>query len=53
MFHTTRNTYIERMEGLKVSERTVKLLVGHARQSLTYGLCSKSQRVNLRRFEVD
>jgi len=48
-FHALRNTFIELMEGLEVAESTVKLLVGHKRQSMTYGHYSKGQRVNLRK----
>jgi hypothetical protein len=36
------------MEGQGVPESTVKLLVGHARQSMTFGHYSKGQRVELR-----
>jgi integrase len=48
VFHALRNTFIEAMEGAEVPESTIKLIVGHARQSLTYGLYSKGQRVPLR-----
>lgn len=49
-FHALRNTFIECMEGLEVLESTVKLLVGHERaDSITYGLYSKGQRVDLRK----
>ena len=48
-FHALRHTYIAMMEGLEVAESTVKLLVGHKRTSMTYGLYSKGQRVNLRK----
>ena len=37
------------MEAAEVLESTTKLIVGHARQSLTYGLYSKGQRVELRK----
>lgn len=47
-FHALRHTYIAMMEGLEVAESTTKLLVGHKRTSMTYGLYSKGQRVNLR-----
>ena len=36
------------MEGAGVSEPTVKLLIGHARTSLTFGHYSKGERVELR-----
>lgn len=48
-FHALRNTFITCMEGLEVPESTVKLLVGHQRQSMTYGHYSKGDRVNLRK----
>lgn len=47
-FHSLRNTFIEAMEGAEVTEATVKLLVGHKRASMTYGLYSKGARVDLR-----
>jgi hypothetical protein len=37
VFHSLRNTFIEVMEGSGVPESTVQLIVGHARQSLTFG----------------
>ncbi|MBN8991867.1 MAG: tyrosine-type recombinase/integrase [Rhizobiales bacterium] len=46
-FHALRNTFISYMEGLKVAESTVKLLVGHERVSMTYGHYSDGQRVDL------
>lgn len=48
-FHALRNTFITCMEGLEVPESTVKLLVGHRRQSITYGLYSKGDQVQLRK----
>ncbi len=48
-FHALRNTFISCMEGLEVPESTTKLIVGHARGSMTYGLYSQGQRVDLRR----
>lgn len=48
-FHALRNTFIEVIEGADVAESTTKLLVGHKRQSMTYGHYSKGQRVNLRK----
>ncbi len=36
VFHTLRNTFIACMEGHGVPESTCKLLVGHARESMTY-----------------
>ena len=47
-FHALRNTFIEVMEGADVPESTVKLIVGHKRQSMTFGHYSKGTRVNLR-----
>jgi integrase len=47
-FHALRNTFLELMEGVEVAESTAKLLVGHKRESMTYGHYSKGQRVNLR-----
>lgn len=49
VFHALRNTFIEAMEQAEVFEPTVKLIVGHARQSMTYGHYSKGQRVELRK----
>jgi integrase len=48
-FHALRNTFIEVMEAAEVPESTIKLIVGHARQSLTYGHYSKGQRVEPRK----
>ena len=39
-FHTLRNSFMTRCEAAGVPESTTKLLVGHSRQSLTYGLYS-------------
>jgi integrase len=47
-FHALRNTFIEAMEGADVPESTVKLLVGHKRESMTFGHYSKGTRVDLR-----
>ena len=47
-FHELRNTFIEAMEAAEVPESTTKLVVGHARASMTYGRYSKGQRVQLR-----
>jgi integrase len=47
-FHALRNTFTEVMEGADIPESTVKLIVGHKRQSMTYGRYSKGTRVNLR-----
>jgi integrase len=47
-FHALRNTFIAMMEGEEVPESTVKLLVGHARDSMTFGHYSKGERVKLR-----
>jgi integrase len=47
-FHELRNTFIEAMDAAEVAESTTKLIVGHARHSMTYGRYSKGQRVKLR-----
>lgn len=47
-FHAFRNTFIACMEGHGVAESTTKLLVGHKRESMTYGHYSKGERVKLR-----
>lgn len=47
-FHALRHTFTDMMEGQEVPESTVKLLIGHARESMTYGHYSKGQRVQLR-----
>uniref|UniRef100_E6VL19 Integrase family protein n=1 Tax=Rhodopseudomonas palustris (strain DX-1) TaxID=652103 RepID=E6VL19_RHOPX len=47
-FHAFRNTFIACMEGHEVPESTTKLLVGHKRESMTYGHYSKGERVKLR-----
>lgn len=47
-FHALRKTFIEVMEGAEVPVSTTSLIVGHARQSMTYGHYSKGQRVQLR-----
>jgi integrase len=47
-FHALRVTFTEVMEGAEVPESTVALLVGHARESMTYGHYSKGKRVQLR-----
>jgi integrase len=36
-FHTLRNAFMQRCEEAGVPESTAKLIVGHSRQSLTYG----------------
>jgi integrase len=48
VFHALRNTFIEVMEAAAVPESTTKLIVGHARHSMTYGHYSQGDRVNLR-----
>lgn len=41
VFHTLRNSFMQRCENAGVPESTVKLIVGHSRQgSMTYGLYS-------------
>jgi integrase len=39
-FHSLRRSFTQRAESATVPESTTKLLTGHARQSLTYGLYS-------------
>jgi integrase len=39
-FHSLRRSFTQRAESAAVPESTTKLLTGHARQSLTYGLYS-------------
>jgi integrase len=46
--HAIRHSFTGCMEGHGVPESTTKLLIGHARESLTYGHYSKGDRVNLR-----
>jgi len=41
VLHSLRNTFMARAESAGVPEPTTALIVGHARQSLTYGLYSK------------
>jgi integrase len=48
VFHSLRSTFVEHMEGAGVPESTVKLLVGHARPSLTFGRYSEGLLVDLR-----
>jgi integrase len=49
VFHSFRNTCIEALEAAAVPESTVKLIVGHARQSMTFGRYSKGVRIDLRK----
>jgi len=49
VFHSLRNSFIEAMEAAEVPESSTKLIVGHARQSITYGHYSKGLRVKLRK----
>jgi integrase len=49
VFHSLRKNFIEAMEAAEVPESTTKLIVGHARQSMTYGHYSKGLRVKLRK----
>ena len=49
VFHSLRKTFIEAMEAAVVPEPTVKLLVGHKRQSITFGGYSKGERVETRK----
>jgi integrase len=44
-FHGLRNTFTEAMEQAGVPESTTQLIVGHKRQSLTYGHYSKGERL--------
>lgn len=47
-FHALRTTFMEAMEGAGVPESTTKLIVGHKRESMTYGRYSKGIMVDLR-----
>ena len=47
-FHSLRKTFVEVMEAAEVPESTIKLIIGHARPSLTFGGYSKGERVRLR-----
>lgn len=47
-FHALRHTFMTMMEGQEVPESTLKLIVGHARSSMTFGHYSKGQLVQLR-----
>jgi integrase len=47
-FHDLRKTFTEVMEAAEVAVSTTSLIVGHARQNMTYGHYSKGQRVQLR-----
>lgn len=49
VFHSLRNTFIEAMEAAEVPESSVKLIVGHERSSMTFGLYSKGEQVKLRK----
>jgi integrase len=44
-FHGLRSTFTEAMEDAGVPESTTQLIVGHKRQSLTYGHYSKGERL--------
>jgi integrase len=48
VFHALRNTFTEAMEQAEVLESTTALIIGHKRNSLTYGHYSKGERVKLR-----
>lgn len=41
VFHTLRNTFMQRCEEAGVAEKTTQLIVGHKRTSTTYGTYSK------------
>jgi integrase len=44
-FHGLRNTFTEAMEQAAVPESTTQLIIGHKRQSLTYGHYSQGERL--------
>jgi integrase len=44
-FHRLRNTFTEAMEQAAVPESTTQLIIGHKRQSLTYGHYSQGERL--------
>ena len=46
--HALRHAFVGMMEGHGVPESTVKLLIGHAHDSMTYGHYSKGERLNRR-----
>ncbi|WP_337957420.1 DUF6538 domain-containing protein [Phreatobacter oligotrophus] len=48
-FHALRSTFTEAMEGAGVPVSTVKLLVGHRRDDITFGRYSRGKRVDLRK----
>jgi integrase len=48
-FHSFRRSFQDACEGVGIPESTTKLIVGHARESMTYGLYSKGTRVDLRK----
>lgn len=50
---TTRNTFMNACENAGVPELTTQLIVGHARQSLTYGLYSPGVNFKLLREAVE
>lgn len=52
VFHSLRNTFMHACENAGVMESTTQLIVGHARQSLTYGLYSPGVHFELLREAV-
>ncbi|MEL6447361.1 MAG: DUF6538 domain-containing protein [Pseudomonadota bacterium] len=52
VFHSLRNTFTTRAEQLGIPEPTVQLIIGHARQSLTYGLYSRDPGFELLRDAI-
>src|SRR5262249_23860527 len=44
-FHRLRNTFTEAIEQAAVAESTTQLIIGHKRQSLTYGHYSQGERL--------
>jgi integrase len=44
-FHRLRNTFTEAMEAAGLPESTTQLIIGHKRQSLTYGHYSQGERL--------
>lgn len=52
VFHTLRNAFMQRCEDAEVPESTTKLIVGHTRDSLTYGTYSPGPKFDALREAV-
>ncbi len=53
VFHTLRNTFSQALETAGVPESTAKLIIGHERESLTYGLYSHGVPLQVLRQAVE